>query len=327
MVSAFTPNIQLEEPARGDDVGTWDTPVNSNMTLLDLVCGGTVNITLNNSPVVLSAAQFQCAQINFVSTLSANVTITFPATFSKPYIIQNQCTGSSAFTVTLQTTIASAEHICAPPGEMIDVMSVSGGNLKYRNLDRIGAYWDYAGSSVPAWVTGCTVPPYLNCDGSTFSSAVYPQLANILGGTTLPDARGRNAFYLNQGTARLSSGGAGINGNTVLSVGGGDGVALKSSNIPTLTSSGTNTTTVYPNGSSATYVPIRGAAWSAFNWNIGGGGSYYGPTPPIGVNDINSATAFSGSNNVSVTYTNASPQAVGLTAPAFVAGLRLIRAA
>jgi hypothetical protein len=26
MASTFTPNIQLEEPARGDDVGTWDTP-------------------------------------------------------------------------------------------------------------------------------------------------------------------------------------------------------------------------------------------------------------------------------------------------------------
>ncbi|MEH2547137.1 hypothetical protein V1283_003782 [Bradyrhizobium sp. AZCC 2262] len=28
MVSTFTPNIQLEEPARGDQVGFWHTPVN-----------------------------------------------------------------------------------------------------------------------------------------------------------------------------------------------------------------------------------------------------------------------------------------------------------
>ena len=39
MASTFTPNIQLEEPARNDDVGVWDTPVNNNMTLVDLVVG------------------------------------------------------------------------------------------------------------------------------------------------------------------------------------------------------------------------------------------------------------------------------------------------
>lgn len=32
---------------------------------------------------------------------------------------------------------------------------------------------------------------FLECDGSTFTSSTYPALTRILGGTTLPDIRGR----------------------------------------------------------------------------------------------------------------------------------------
>jgi hypothetical protein len=178
-------------------------------------------ISLNNSPVVLSAAQFQSKTIIFNSTLTGSVTITFPSSYQKSYEIRNICTGSSAFVVTLQTTVAGANAICAPPGENTDIF-VYAGSLFYRSLDRIGTYWDYAGSSVPAWVSGCTVPPYLNCDGSTFSATTYPQLAVILGSTTLPDSKGSARFALDQGAGRLSSVafGAGFNSSTVGSRGG-----------------------------------------------------------------------------------------------------------
>ena len=220
MVSTFTPNIQLEEPARGDQVGTWDTPVNANMTLLDLTIGGITNIMLNNSPVILSAAQFQCQTLVFSSTLTGSVTITFPTSFKKPYVVRNACSGSSAFTVTLQTTAAGSQVICAPPFDNVTILN-SGTDIVFVNLDRVGAYWDYAGSSVPAWVSGCTVPPYLNCTGAAFSSATYPQLAIILGGTTLPDSKGRARYTLDQSAGRLSSAVAGFNPN-VVGAGGGD---------------------------------------------------------------------------------------------------------
>jgi hypothetical protein len=74
-------------------------------------------------------------------------------------------------------------------GQIVDVLN-DGSNLRFKNLGGpIGSYWDYAGSSNPAWNSGCTVPPYLNCDGSTFSAATYPSLAVILGSTTLPDEK------------------------------------------------------------------------------------------------------------------------------------------
>src|SRR5882672_5582096 len=236
MVSTFTPNIQLEEPARGDDVGVWDTPVNSNMTVIDLVTGAIATIPLNNSPIVLSAAQFKSKTIVFGSTLTGNVVITFPASFTKSYEIYNGCTGSSAFTITLQTTAAGAQAICPPPGEFIDAIN-DGLNLKFKNLGRVGSYFDYAGSSVPGWVSGCTVPPYLNCDGTAFNGATYPALAIVLAGTTLPDRRGTTGYTLNQGTGRLTTANGGLDGNTNLSVKAAQ-ATLGTSNLPAYTPTG-----------------------------------------------------------------------------------------
>lgn len=219
MASTFTPNVQLEEPARGDDVGTWDTPVNANTTNIDLIVGAIATISLNNTNVVLSAAQFRSKQLTFISTLTGSVTITFPTSFTKTYEIQNLCTGSSAFVITLGTT-SGGQAICPPPGEVVDCFN-DGANIKFKNFGRVGTYWDYAGSSVPNWISGCSLAPYLVCNGATFSATNYPALASILGSTTLPDQRGRARYMLDQGVGRVSSAGSNVAGNTLFA-GGGD---------------------------------------------------------------------------------------------------------
>lgn len=221
MVSTFSSNIQLEQPAFNDQPGTWDTPVDSNWTILDRVLGGVNTISLNNANVTLLSSQFQCKTLIFNSTLTGSVTITFPTSFLKSYEISNTCTGSSAFTVTLATTAAGGQVICAPPNEFHDVHN-NGTNMTFKSLHRIGRYWDYVGTSVPSWITGCTVKPYLNCDGTTFSSATYPQLTTILGSTTLPDARGRSRFTLTQTTNRITAGISGINGTVRFAAGGNE---------------------------------------------------------------------------------------------------------
>lgn len=232
-MSTFTTTKQLEQVARGADVGVWDTPENSNWGIVDAALGQIATGSLNNTPVVLNAAQFQCCQINFNSTLTGNVSITFPTSFTGPYVIQNNCTGSSAFVVTLQTTAAGGQIVGCPFGEIFDVYN-DGTNIKFRNFGRIGTYWDYAGSSVPAWVTACSVPPYLNCDATAFSSATYPTLAAILGTTTLPDARGNFRATLNQGTTRISTNAntANPDGNTRFTTGGAQSIVLSSQNLP-----------------------------------------------------------------------------------------------
>lgn len=311
MVSVFTPNIQLEEPARGDQVGTWDTPVNNNSTLLDLILGGRTTIGLNNSNVVLSAAQYECKTITFNSTLTGSVAITFPTSFTKSYEVFNTCTGTSAFIITLNTTAAGGQAICCPPGEIIDIIN-DGTNIRFRNLGRIGTYWDYAGSSVPAWVSGCTVPPYLNCDGTTFSSATYPQLTTILGSTTLPDSRGRFRATLNQGTGRITSSG-GVDGNTAYASGGSQAqnITIKSSNLPNS-------------------IPYKDAG------HVHAGGQAANQTGFAGSNPSNLWFSPSGNtNNATINITiNPStaaagtdvPLAFGTVPPSYVGGIIMIRA-
>lgn len=222
MVSIFSSNILLEEPAHGDQTGVWDTPLDSNWTILDRILGGVTTLGLNNSNVALLSSQYQSKTIVFNSTLTGSVTITFPTSFVKSYEILNQCSGSSAFTITLATTAAGGQVICAPPSELIDVRN-GGANLTYTGLrHRVGKFWDYAGSSLPSWISGCTVPPYLNCDGTTFSSATYPQLATVIGSTTLPDSRGRGRWALNQGSSRVTTAISGLNGDTRFAGGGGE---------------------------------------------------------------------------------------------------------
>lgn len=229
-MSTFTNSKQLEQVARGADVGTWDTPTNSNWGITDAALAGTATIPLAGANIVLAAAQFQAKEITFNSTLIANVTITFPTSFTGPYTVQNLCTGSSQFTITL-ITASTGQAICCPPIELFDMWN-DGTNLKYRNFGRIGTYWDYAGSSVPAWVSGCTVAPYLNCDGTTFSATTFPALAMILGSTTLPDSKGRARATLNQGSARLTSSQGGVDGNTLGAAGGTQTTTLSSLNVP-----------------------------------------------------------------------------------------------
>lgn len=306
MASTYTPNIQLEEPARGDQVGVWDTSVNSNMTLVDLVVGAIATISLNNSPVVLSAAQFQSKTITFNSTLTGSCAITFPSTFTKSYEIQNLCTGSSAFVITLTTTAAGGQVICCPPGEIIECVN-DGTNLKFKNLDRIGAYWDYAGSSVPAWVSGCTVPPYLNCDAGTFSATTYPTLAIILGSTTLPDSKGRVRAALDQGAARLSSAVAGFSPNTVGSAGGSQLLSAHT-HANTLTDLGHT-----HNVASPTNNVIAGSG------NDGSAGALFAAGPVT-----------SGGNNstpMSITNVSAGTGTAANVPPTYIGGLTLIRAA
>lgn len=237
MADNNTPNIQLLYPTHLGDVGSWDTPLNSNWVGLDLILGGISVVTLTNANVVLSAAQYQSKVINFTGTLTGSVTITFPTSFIKSYEIFNTCVGTSVYTVTLQTT-AVGTVICAIPDFQMPTPVVNyNGSFYYVGLPKVGNYWDHAGSSVPSWVSGCTIPPYLNCDGTTFSSGAYPNLFNMLGGNTLPDSRGRFRATLNQGTARIVSN-YGLDCNTRGAGGGLQYNQLTTSNLPPYTPSG-----------------------------------------------------------------------------------------
>jgi len=309
-MSTFTTTKQLEEVARGADVGTWDTPTNSNWSIVDAALGQIATQSLNNTPVILNAAQFQCCQLVFNSTLTGNVSITFPTSFTGPYVIQNNCTGSSAFVITLQTTAAGGQIVGCPFGEIFDVFN-DGTNIKFRNFGRIGTYEDWMVSALPGWVTACTVPPYLNCIGGSFSSAVYPTLAVMLGGTTLPDTRSKVRIPLAQGATVVSSSGSGVAAGT-LGATGGDQLTQ----AHTHTSSGV--TTVESNDHTHTLTAMQQSVTAV----ISGGGAFLGNNVGITTSGV-SATH---THSFTVTTGSAGGGAAQNMPPVYVGGITVVRA-
>jgi len=239
MVEPTSPNKNLILPNTGDLSGSWGSAaLNPNATAIDGMLGGFVTVGLSSSNVTLSGPsgtaspssgpnQSQNAFITFTGTLSGNVVVTFP--LPGFYIINNQCTVGSFY---VQVAAANTGNVIAmPPGEIHKIFC-DGANMYFMDLPHIGSYLDLAVATVPPWINGCTLPPYLECQGGSFSSVTFPFLYAVLGNsTTLPDARGRARYMLNLGTGRINlQSNVGIDGNTLLA--GGGSQLLGQSSLP-----------------------------------------------------------------------------------------------
>lgn len=230
----FTANKALGLPAVGGDTGAWGPPLNNNSSVLDASLGGSVTIPLSSvaGALTLLASNYNNVFITFTGALTQTTAVTFPAIGSF-YTVQNLTTNNQ-FAVIIQVSgVGGTRQIGLPPGDQQDIMTIAATGPYFRNLPRIGTYWDYSGSSSPVWNDASIPAPWLNCDGTAFSSATYPYLATILGSATLPDARGRVRAALNQTTGRLNSSN-GVDGNTLLAGGGSQATTLSSLHLPQL---------------------------------------------------------------------------------------------
>lgn len=325
MVDPTTVNVALIVPNTGADVGTWGVvALNPDFVSIDGFLGGVVTIGVSNIPVTLTApagaitpsqgpTQSQNAVLRFTGAISANVQVTLP--LPGYMIIENLTTG--AFVLSFRA-VGSGQVIGTAQGSIRHIYS-DGTNVRFVNLPDPGTYWDLAASTVPAWVSACTVPPWLNCDGSVFSAATYPYLNAVLGGTILPDLRGRNRYSLNQGTGRLTSAGSGIDGNTLLAAGGTNGAMLAANQIPAGVPS-SNGAQVIAVTSNRLLIDATGVLQD------------FNPVTASGFRAPNNTAALraqdsSGSNAISVVSTNAGQVALGSTTPGVAAGITLIRAA
>ena len=294
-------------PIRGTDQGTWDVPINSNFNTIDSMLGGITTLTPTNVNIIMTSAQAQCSIIRLTGTLTGNVAITM-ASINKFWTIENLLTNaSSGFVVTFVST-AGSQQIGAPPGSQD--FYYDGTNVRYRTLPHhVGGYWDYAGNSVPNWVNACTTPPYLNCDGTTFSSATYPVLAGSLGGNTLPDSKGRFRATLNQGSARITSGSStgGVDGNTLLATGGNQVTVLSSLHMPPVPY-------VDPG-----HVHGNTAAAVLFSQYAAPASYFLNYATPGSVNTL--------SAGIGITIGNTSPRNFPSLGPTYIGGITMIRAA
>lgn len=319
-------------PNTGDLTGTWSSAaLNPDFVALDGFQGGVTTISVTSSPVTLTVpagftatpsagpTQAQNAVLKFSGTLTGNVQVTLP--MPGYYIIDTFSLAGFGFVLSL-CAVGSGEVIGMPFVSVKHVYS-DGTNVRFVNLQEVGSYVDYGGPTPPIWIAACTKPPLLLCDGSTFNATTYPFLNAYLGNSnTLPDFRGRSAFYLNGGTGRLTTAGAGIDGNTLLAAGGSNGVTLAANQVPSLTS--VNASQAISVTSSRSDFAFSGpAGLASFSPGAGGGAGYFNN---IGTSGI-SAVSSSGNNSISVTYTNGSQAIIGSTTPGLVSGIRMIRAA
>ncbi len=320
MSDPTTTNVSLAIPVRGSDPGTWDVPMNLNSSILDGYMGGVQTVSVTNVNITLTAPvgaitpstgpnQSQNSSLKFTGALSGNVQVTLP--LPGPMIIHNLTTG--AFVLSFRA-VAAGEVIAIEQGAAQRIYN-DGTNVYFVDLPTVGTFLDICDTTVPAWITACTKPPYLNCDGTTFSAVTFPYLNIKLGGNTLPDSRGRVRAALNQGSGRLTAAG-GLDGNN-RTAGGADTVALSLGQLPTGITSAQNGIVV--SVSSANSVPQNGNFTQSVQSGNGGIGST--STPSGGT------LASTGTINVSVTSNNTGGQAHPNTQPTYVGGLTLIRAA
>lgn len=300
-----TTNILLSTPAHGANVDTWDAdPINNNSAILDAVAGSVTTKSLTNANVTLTTTESRVNILRFSGTLTGSVIITLGAVI-KSWTCENTTLGA-AFTILMQGSPGTGNKVALPLGSC--QIYWDGTNVSFINLGRVGEWWDYPGTAVPAWIGACTVPPYLHANGGTFSAVTYPQLNQILGGTTLPDTRGRARIPLDGGTGRVTTAGSNIDGSVLFAAGGQQSATLTTDHMPVHSHGVTDSGHVHPGIPTAASVIGTVTAGGPPNYVSGNGNS--------------------GSNTTGITIQNAGGGGAHINMqPTYVGGITMIRAA
>lgn len=194
MVEPVTTNRTLIIPNTSDLPGAWGTAaLNPNFQSIDTLFGGVTTISLSATTTILlsvpattgvwpggNPSQSMQALIKFTGAQTGSATIQF--TLPGFYIVDNRCTGTTF--VKLSPAVGVGSSICAPPGQKVHVF-YDGTDMDYVDLPTPGSALDLHTNTttLPPWMTACSVSPYLVKDGSVYTSSIYPALAQLLGST------------------------------------------------------------------------------------------------------------------------------------------------
>lgn len=247
MADPTTANIGLAVPTRGSDVGTWDVPLNNDMTALDGYQGGVLNLSLAAATTITltiatgavltpGSGPFQSANSLFIlsGTLTGNqvIQVQQPGT----YRFRNNCTVGTSY-VQIKPSTGTGLAVGIPDGEQWHV-HFDGINCSLLGLPHVAALIDLCVSTTPAWMNAFTIAPYLLTNGAIYSVATFPVLGGRLGSTFggngvttfgVPDYQNRNFIPMDFGSNnRITVAGAGIDGTTFGATGGSQ--ALQSHN-------------------------------------------------------------------------------------------------
>lgn len=195
---------------------------------LSLGAATTVTLSLPSGSIAVGAGpvQSQNALIRFTGTLTGNAVFTLG--MPGRYIFHNACTVGTNY---IQIASSGAGNACGlPPGQKVTLFH-DGTNIDFVDTMPVGAPLDLHGAtSMPAWMTACTVLPYLIKDGTTYNISTYPALGALLGSTyggngvttfAVPDERARMRIGLDTGSTGRLTPSVSVDG-TVLGSAGGD---------------------------------------------------------------------------------------------------------
>ena len=93
MTSTFSANKNLELPANGDYVNTWNIPVNGDMSIIDAAFGGTTSLNASSGNATLTSTQYQKLILNVTGSISADVPSTIPSGVGGQWVVKNLTTG------------------------------------------------------------------------------------------------------------------------------------------------------------------------------------------------------------------------------------------
>jgi hypothetical protein len=91
-------------PANGEYIGTWDQPLNGDLTIIDTALGGVTRLNATSGNATLTAAQYQPLILNVTGTIAADVTYTIPAGIGGQWVVQNLTSGG--YSVIVKTPVA-----------------------------------------------------------------------------------------------------------------------------------------------------------------------------------------------------------------------------
>lgn len=177
----FTPNKNIETPAHGADVNTWDVNANANFTLIDECFSGTLllNATGLSGAQALTQVNVQPPTIQISGAPTAAITYNWPASIGGTWIVQNLTSGGFAVGVQMAGPIGAL--ILIPAGQQIGIWTDGGTNgLQLSNsvYDSNGVHFpdgsvqstsaagltgvvqDYIGTTLPigwVWANGQTI--------------------------------------------------------------------------------------------------------------------------------------------------------------------------
>lgn len=242
MTEPNTPNIGLIVPNTGDLVGAWGTAaLNPNFSVIDGYFGGAIAFSVSAATTITltspsgsitptgGVTQSQVASIGLLGTLTGNsvIQLTIPGIYRF-----NNATiaGSNYIQLTAAGTTTGLDQ-GIPDGKFSQFFfdSVNVFPIDYPDPATIV---NMCVSTIPAWFSGCSVPPYLLANGAIYSTSSFPVLGAKLGSTFggngittfgVPDAQSRAFLMLDvSGVNRVTSGGSGISGNVLGATGGNE---------------------------------------------------------------------------------------------------------